>query len=70
MGRALLPAIVGHRGAAAGAPENTLEYLRLAADQGAAMVEFDVKLTTKEITAMRSVALVKKILTLKGIASV
>jgi glycerophosphoryl diester phosphodiesterase len=45
MGRALLPAIVGHRGAAAGAPENTLESLRLAADQGAAMVEFDVKLT-------------------------
>ena len=46
MGRALLPAIVGHRGAAAGAPENTLESLRLAADQGAAMVEFDVKLTS------------------------
>ena len=45
MGRALLPAIMGHRGAAAGAPENTLESLRLAADQGAAMVEFDVKLT-------------------------
>jgi glycerophosphoryl diester phosphodiesterase len=45
MGTALLPAIVGHRGAAAGAPENTLESLRLAADQGAAMVEFDVKLT-------------------------
>ena len=45
MGKVLLPAIVGHRGAAAGAPENTLESLRLAADQGAAMVEFDVKLT-------------------------
>ena len=45
VGRALLPAIMGHRGAAAGAPENTLESLRLAADQGAAMVEFDVKLT-------------------------
>jgi glycerophosphoryl diester phosphodiesterase len=45
MGRALLPAIMGHRGAAAGAPENTLDSLRLAADQGAPMVEFDVKLT-------------------------
>jgi glycerophosphoryl diester phosphodiesterase len=45
MGNALLPAVVGHRGAAAAAPENTLESLRLAAEQGAAMVEFDVKLT-------------------------
>ena len=45
MGPALLPPVVGHRGAAAGAPENTLESLRLAADQGARMVEFDVKLT-------------------------
>jgi len=45
MGKALLPAVVGHRGAAAAAPENTLESLRLAAEQGAAMVEFDVKLT-------------------------
>ena len=45
VGRALLPAIMGHRGAAAAAPENTLESLGLAADQGAAMVEFDVKLT-------------------------
>lgn len=45
MGTDLLPAVVGHRGAAAGAPENTLESIRLAAEQGAAMVEFDVKLT-------------------------
>lgn len=32
--------------------------------------EFNVRLTTKEITAMRSVGLVKKILTAKGIADV
>ena len=32
--------------------------------------EFNVKLTTKEITAMRSVALVKKILTNKGVVDV
>lgn len=32
--------------------------------------EFNVRLTTKEITAMRSVGLVKKILTGKGIADV
>jgi acyl carrier protein len=32
--------------------------------------EFNVRLTTKEITAMRSVALVKKILAGKGVADV
>ena len=42
---ALLPAIIGHRGAAADAPENTLASFREAARQGARMVEFDVKLT-------------------------
>ncbi|HZT18831.1 MAG TPA: glycerophosphodiester phosphodiesterase [Dongiaceae bacterium] len=41
----LLTDVVGHRGAAAGAPENTLASLALAAEQGARMVEFDVKLT-------------------------
>ena len=41
----LLAPVVGHRGAAAHAPENTLASLRLAAEQGARMVEFDAKLT-------------------------
>lgn len=40
-----LPRIVGHRGAAALAPENTLAGLRAAAAQGLTMVEVDVKLT-------------------------
>jgi len=41
----LLPAVIGHRGAAADAPENTIASFREAARQGAAMVEFDIKLT-------------------------
>jgi glycerophosphoryl diester phosphodiesterase len=40
-----LPKVIGHRGAAAYAPENTLEGLREAARRGARWVEFDAKLT-------------------------
>jgi len=40
-----LPRVIGHRGAAAVAPENTLASLRKAKELGAAWVEFDVKLT-------------------------
>lgn len=40
-----IPKIIGHRGAAAYAPENTLEGIHTAADMGIEWVEFDVKLT-------------------------
>jgi glycerophosphoryl diester phosphodiesterase len=40
-----LPKVIGHRGAAAYAPENTLASLREARKRGAAWVEIDVKLT-------------------------
>jgi glycerophosphoryl diester phosphodiesterase len=40
-----LPRLIGHRGAAAYAPENTLAGFRLARERGAAWVEFDVRLT-------------------------
>lgn len=40
-----IPRVIGHRGAKAGAPENTLAGLRQAKREGAAWVEFDVKLT-------------------------
>ncbi len=40
-----LPKIIGHRGACAYAPENTLESIHTAADIGAQWVELDVKLT-------------------------
>lgn len=40
-----VPRIVGHRGARATAPENTLTGIRQAKREGASWVEFDVKLT-------------------------
>ena len=40
-----LPAVIGHRGAAGEAPENTLASFRRAAALGATMVEFDVRLS-------------------------
>lgn len=39
------PLIIGHRGASAFAPENTLAAMALAAEQGADGVEFDVQLS-------------------------
>jgi glycerophosphoryl diester phosphodiesterase len=40
-----VPRVIGHRGAAEAAPENTLESFAEAKRQGAAWVEFDAKLT-------------------------
>lgn len=39
------PSVIGHRGAAAHAPENTLAGIRKAAALGVRMIEFDAKLT-------------------------
>ena len=44
-----LPRIVGHRGAAATAPENTLEGFRAAAAAGIGWVEFDVRLSADHV---------------------
>ena len=44
-----LPYIIGHRGCAAYAPENTIEAIHTAADMGVEWVELDVKLTRDEV---------------------
>lgn len=45
MSSLLIPKVIGHRGAAAYAPENTLSSIHAAADLGIEWVELDVKLT-------------------------
>src|SRR3954471_22732253 len=40
-----IPPVIGHRGAKAHAPENTLASLRVAREHGVPWVEVDVKLT-------------------------
>ena len=44
-----LPKIIGHRGVAAYAPENTLEGIHTAADMGVEWIELDVKLTKDQV---------------------
>jgi glycerophosphoryl diester phosphodiesterase len=44
-----LPRVIGHRGAAAYAPENTIEGIHTAADMDVEWVELDVKLTKDQV---------------------
>ena len=43
----VLPRVIGHRGASAAAPENTLAAFRRAREEGALWIECDVKLTAE-----------------------
>ena len=49
MSKLALPKVIGHRGAKAYAPENTLASIHAAADMGIEWVEIDVKLTRDSI---------------------
>lgn len=49
MSKLKLPQIIGHRGACAYAPENTLESIHTAADMDVEWVELDVKLTKDQV---------------------
>lgn len=44
--------VIGHRGAAGVAPENTIEALRAGVDAGADMLEFDIHLTRDNIPVL------------------
>ncbi len=44
--------IIGHRGAAGLAPENTIEALQAGLDAGADMLEFDVRLTSDKVPVL------------------
>src|SRR5579862_3004583 len=50
--RPRLPPVIGHRGAAARAPENTLAGLRRAHALGCRWVEFDVRLTADGVPVL------------------
>lgn len=55
-----LPKVIGHRGAMAYAPENTLESFREAARRGASWVEIDVKLTADSVPIVMHDASLKR----------
>jgi len=55
-----LPKVIGHRGAAAYAPENTLASFREAGKRGATWVETDVKLTADDIPILMHDASLKR----------
>jgi glycerophosphoryl diester phosphodiesterase len=55
-----LPKVIGHRGAAAYAPENTLDSFREAKRRGATWVETDVKLTADGVPILMHDASLKR----------
>ncbi|MDA0656458.1 MAG: glycerophosphoryl diester phosphodiesterase [Proteobacteria bacterium] len=48
----VIPKVIGHRGAAGHAPENTLASIRKASELGAKWVEFDIKLSRDDVLVL------------------
>ena len=63
------PLIIGHRGDSAHAPENTLAALRMAVDEGADGVEFDVRLSRDKVPVVIHDATLDRTGTRQGIVS-
>lgn len=64
-----IPRVMGHRGAAGHAPENTLAGIRMAAALGARWVEFDVKLTRDSVPVLLHDAKVNRTTDARGVLS-
>lgn len=64
-----IPRVMGHRGAAGHAPENTLGGIRKAAALGARWVEFDVKLTRDGVPVLLHDAKVNRTTDARGVLS-
>jgi glycerophosphoryl diester phosphodiesterase len=65
-GTLLLPRIIGHRGAKAVTPENTLTAIRRSNDDGGTWVEFDVKLTKDNVPILMHDAMLDRTTSGKG----
>lgn len=63
------PLVIGHRGAAAFLPENTLESFRLAFEQGVPMIEFDVHLSKDRVPVIIHDAKLDRTTNAKGYVS-
>jgi glycerophosphoryl diester phosphodiesterase len=62
----ILPRIIGHRGAKASTPENTLTAIRRSNDDGGKWVEFDVKLTKDNVPILMHDAMLDRTTSGKG----
>ncbi len=65
-GRFVAPRLIGHRGAAALAPENTLASIRAAAESGVSWIEVDAKLARDRVPVLMHDATLERTTTAQG----
>ena len=66
LGRFVAPRLIGHRGAAALAPENTLASIRAAAESGVSWVEVGAKLSRDRVPMLMHGATLERTTTAQG----